>query len=926
MSAKKNFYHFLALLTETAYLCGQNYEKLIIMSYTNDYTDASQATSWPEEPSFLLNREWDAENNSYSPDSDGFFSANELRGILADASAKMWEEEGVEEDEIGRGQLYALFQVIPKEFKFPVKPEKKWIDNFSVTETEHQYLKDILRENREIIRIHPGNLYPNLRCCVIFRGLGNDDESDKSCKYGQKCCEIDSRILLLYHPDLPIVEKDENGDYIWDHFYEKYQAIIDDYNKKIIEMHKTKYKDHVEDISTYLLEIEPKKHEHGDKINKRPYVSYRCIYSGLVECFFPIFYAGKVIAVLMRGQSPTYQLKADEMFKKYRLFNQSLDDSIKQIVKDDKEANVAKVNKRIFNLPADYDPIKDRLVDISNLIEGIESRIDKAFTARTKKYISDNFFKIEMRFREEVKNQMGITIPNISDGKSGNLLIEIKKLSENLKTYRKILDTTLKNIINHFDSDGFIRIYAIESPFANTINTKKDGFNLIGDSDFDKNNDSLYSKIIFNKINERSGELAKEVLLKENGANEAYFPERYWEKAYGFDKDMDIFCIDFSFSPQIAYLIWERYTKSDLKTGQQIDYKWYLKLMYHTLLEPYIIIERLKLEKDLENTIRISSHESAQITPYVLESINISESLKSIDNVTELYKGPEYITKDAKEIIDASRRLLLLNAIFKRLSYVFKDEAPNPEFVDFYRIIYATESLFQDKVYLSKYQKIHVDLDGDLKKYSLKTGYEELSHILFNLIDNATKYGLCGSKIWIKALLHKGATKIIDNYRVIQLYSKITISVVSYGDAIEENDREKIFELYYRSKNARGIEGMGIGGFLAKKLSNLLGYEITCMESNEMANYNIPLKYHYCKQNIGFDYYTSYYNSDTFDILRRNLRPELVYEIVNTNVSKDDWELTIDDLQLLPTPTYRNEFKITIPIEDNNCLKRIKYY
>ena len=226
---------------------------------------------------------------------------------------------------------------------------------------------------------------------------------------------------------------------------------------------------------------------------------------------------------------------------------------------------------------------------------------------------------------------------------------------------------------------------------------------------------------------------------------------------------------------------------------------------------------------------------------------------------------------------------------------------------------------------MSKYQKIHVDLDGDLKKYSLKTDYGELSHILFNLLDNAIKYGLCGSKIWIKVLLHKGSMKIIDNHRVIQLYRKITISVVSYGDKIEYNDREKIFELYYRSENSRGIEGMGIGCFLAKKLSNLLGYDIICKESNEMANYNIPLKYHYCKQNIGFDYYTSYYNSDTFDILRRNLRPELVYEIVNTNVSKDDWELTIDDLQLLPTPTYRNEFKITIPIEDNNCLKRIKF-
>ena len=87
---------------------------------------------------------------------------------------------------------------------------------------------------------------------------------------------------------------------------------------------------------------------------------------------------------------------------------------------------------------------------------------------------------------------MGINISNITEGKSGNLRIEIKKLSENLKTYRTILDKTLKSIINRFDPDGFIRIYAIESPIANMINTKKDGFNLIGDSDFDNNNDAFY--------------------------------------------------------------------------------------------------------------------------------------------------------------------------------------------------------------------------------------------------------------------------------------------------------------------------------------------------------------------------------------------------------------------------------------------------
>ena len=99
--------------------------------------------------------------------------------------------------------------------------------------------------------------------------------------------------------------------------------------------------------------------------------------------------------------------------------------------------------------------------------------------------------------------------------------------------------------------------------------------------------------------------------------------------------------------------------------------------MNHTLLEPYIILEAEKLEKDLESTMRISSHESSQIIPDVIDTINSQETMNALEE--EIYDGPSEISKPAKSIIDVSRRLFLLNDLFKRLSLIFKSEPPKLE-------------------------------------------------------------------------------------------------------------------------------------------------------------------------------------------------------------------------------------------------------
>lgn len=74
---------------------------------------------------------------------------------------------------------------------------------------------------------------------------------------------------------------------------------------------------------------------------------------------------------------------------------------------------------------------------------------------------------------------------------------------------------------------------------------------------------------------------------------------------------------------------------------------------------------------------------------------------------------------------------------------------------------------------------------------------------LFNIVDNAIKYSPCDSLITIKVL----------NYEMF-----LSIQVRDQGIGIEEEEIPKIFGRFYRSKNVRTDEGVGIGLYLTRQI------------------------------------------------------------------------------------------------------------
>lgn len=81
--------------------------------------------------------------------------------------------------------------------------------------------------------------------------------------------------------------------------------------------------------------------------------------------------------------------------------------------------------------------------------------------------------------------------------------------------------------------------------------------------------------------------------------------------------------------------------------------------------------------------------------------------------------------------------------------------------------------------------------------------YENIVLPIDNLLDNAVKYGKPGNEI-VLAVRELGLT--------------IEISVTDQNEPISGEERTRIFERFYRGKNAIEKEGVGIGLYLAREI------------------------------------------------------------------------------------------------------------
>jgi signal transduction histidine kinase len=77
---------------------------------------------------------------------------------------------------------------------------------------------------------------------------------------------------------------------------------------------------------------------------------------------------------------------------------------------------------------------------------------------------------------------------------------------------------------------------------------------------------------------------------------------------------------------------------------------------------------------------------------------------------------------------------------------------------------------------------------------------DSLRQLFLNLVDNAVRYTKPGGRAWVKASEARG---------------EVIVEVGDTGIGIEEEDRARIFDRFYRGATARGSESAGSGLGLA---------------------------------------------------------------------------------------------------------------
>ncbi|MDD6484330.1 MAG: ATP-binding protein [Clostridiales bacterium] len=171
----------------------------------------------------------------------------------------------------------------------------------------------------------------------------------------------------------------------------------------------------------------------------------------------------------------------------------------------------------------------------------------------------------------------------------------------------------------------------------------------------------------------------------------------------------------------------------------------------------------------------------------------------------------EEVKRSAELIYSESERLLsLINDIIE-LSRVEENTAKQLEST-------RLDTLAEEVVYLMREKAVENDIHLHLKAQPVtamvNAGY--IKEMLINLTDNAIKYNKPDGNVWIS--IDKNSNDAI-------------ITVEDDGIGIAKEDRERVFERFYRADKGRGRSGTGLGLSIVKHIAAYHDGQIV-MQSN----------------------------------------------------------------------------------------------
>lgn len=732
----------------------------------------------------------------------------------------------------------SIFQFVPADFTPLDNNAEKDISNIPEKDATvllnspiDKRIKEILGD-RLIIRIESGTFINNGICCDRFRNC-----SQKNINF---CYEQDSRVGIFANPLF------EDMEYGSDEYNTTLENIITDFNsKEKNELSKLKLKE----------------------FNNRIYVHYTCPISLFEEHIFPIYAKGRIIACLMLGQIAGNGYKKDESFVPCsRIMNCSKPN-----------CDVVKEKLPIENLPSQE--WINKLCAIIDRINIFEKRLEDKINHRSETYINDKFREIKQQFNASIKD----------------IKIRDNSIAE---SFYFSLSKALTTIHNIFDggNDGFIRMFALP------IDNGSDYYVPIGWSEMNPNTNN-YSQITKNFYFSVKGLNVTKITTK----NEAFAltreqtneilktaaSERIKEQ---FDDTKDTLGVKKLLADGISFIIWKRHTNKKAKYDRKafIAYKEALMAFYTIAFQCYSYIRGTKMEYVLETTIRTTVHESAHFILPALEIVKNKLHMIPKEMIMPIYAYEYTILQDAQRhykenVIELLKQLSEINT---RPSLIFKNIVIEKESTQIFYLLYKMKKMMEDKA-IDRHHQIVYKQKNNYVEVALDTTY--FNHALFNLIDNAIKYGYEGTYIYI---------------RMINTPDLLTVNIISFGNEIEAGER--IYRLFERGIDNKRITGMGIGMFIVKKICEAHKGKITHF-SEKICNLNLPvLNCYKTSQNPFLLQNLDKELKDTVLEESSRIGKEIVNEVVcNSNFVKYPNVFN----SRINTPTYRNTFTITIPVK-----------
>jgi PAS domain S-box-containing protein len=210
-------------------------------------------------------------------------------------------------------------------------------------------------------------------------------------------------------------------------------------------------------------------------------------------------------------------------------------------------------------------------------------------------------------------------------------------------------------------------------------------------------------------------------------------------------------------------------------------------------IETALIKER-KLNELRTNLVSTISHEFR--TPMTTirtsaELINMYLAGQNIENKLLVQKRVDIITNEIDRIVE------LMNAVLT----ISKDDSGktdySPTILDLKAL--CKEVIEEDYMKLENHMKVEMICTGH--NFLVLADKNLMLYSISNLLNNAFKYSKNSKKVTLK---------------IISTESDCKIEIIDYGIGIPKKDQDKLFNTFFRASNTDGIQGTGLGLYIAK--------------------------------------------------------------------------------------------------------------